>query len=222
MGFRLKVTIGIPTWKKRHEAEPLINEIKKSIIDSKHEYNIVASCIHQSASKNRNWCIDNCTGEIMIQVDDDINIYEKSWADTLVDELVKNKDSISMIAPLLVNHEGKHVPQLGDGGWYNLNENDDSLKVAIHTPNTGLNVVCSACIAFFKNNNVRFDEKYKFAAVEDLDFSMKVAKIFPDKKICITNKSKIVHLNHGSWRKGGTLKENQNYFIKKWNINIWK
>lgn len=213
------VTIAIPTWKKRNEVEDLIKEVKASLTN-KYEYEIIASCIEQSAAKNRNWCIKNAKGEIIIQIDDDIKIYEKGWADSLVDELIKNKNNVSMLAPLLVDAKGKHVPQLGDGGWYKLKD-DDSLKVAIHTPKTDLNVVCSACICFFKSNEVYFDEKYKHAAVEDLDFSMEMAKAHPDKKICITDKSKIVHLNHGSWRRGGTLRENQQYFIKKWNINIW-
>jgi len=219
----MKIMIGIPTWKKN--VDLLLKEIENSIKNSIHDIILYATCKNQSASKNRNLTIleakkNNC--DIIIQCDDDVKIFEHDWLDKLVEPLIKYKEDIAIIAPQLVDDNGNHTAQLGDnsGIWGKSFINNDNLKIALHTDKTGLNLICSACIAFFVSDNIIFDENYLFACFEDTDFSLSYIKQYSNKKNMINLSSKIIHKNHGSWRKGNKWNHNRNYFNKKWNLNL--
>ena len=214
------VSITIPTLKSKEEIQPLISEITSVLCHNPgFNYEIISSCINQSAAKNRNWCIDNSKGDIIIQMDDDVHIIQNDWITKLIKPLIDNKEGISIIAPKLTDSQFKFVGQLGDGGWYDYSLNS-GLKVAIHSPTTKLNIVCSACIAFFRDNQVRFDEGYPSAAYEDSDFCMETNKRYPDKKIVINLNSNLEHISECKWKKDNMHEHNRNYFSTKWGIQL--
>ena len=221
----MNISITIPTIRNKQEIQPLIDELQVSIsyTNRKSDFNVIetiASCKKVSASINRNWCIDNAKGDIIIMIDDDVHVVEQDWIIKLVKPLIEYQDKISIIAPRLTDRNKNPAPQLGNNGWYPLIEDKEYLKVATHTPETKLNVVCSACICFYKNNGVRFNENYPDACFEDTHYSMDTNKKFPNKKIIINESSKLMHLNEGKWRKGGTWHQNRAYFNKCWGTNL--
>jgi len=179
---------------------------------------IKASCIQQSAAKNRNWCIDNADGDIIVMIDDDVEVMDQEWLQSLLMPLIKFRNAISVIAPRLYSPHRQPAAQLGNNGWWDIIE--PGLKRACHTPETKLNITTSACIAFFKEDGIRFDEEYPDACFEDSDFCMQYGKKFPEKQIVINEHSKLIHYNRGSWRAGKTWDQNRERFIKKWGVVI--
>ena len=83
------ISITIPTMKTQEQIQPQINNIKESIKDdSTYNYEIIASCINQSAAKNRNWCLNNAKGDIIIQNDDDVEGYYSREIENWVHDLI--------------------------------------------------------------------------------------------------------------------------------------
>lgn len=153
----LSVTIGIPTLKTRKEVQKQINEINTFPPSCKYE--VIASCIKQSAAKNRNWIIDNAKYDIVIELDDDITSFFPGWADILVDALFFNDFLVVSGRPF--KSDGTLAATLGD---CNNKDISQEFQKCIHTQDTGLNVCCSSCIAFWKKDAVRFDENYRHVA----------------------------------------------------------
>ena len=200
----------------------MVDSLKDSISYANASTNInvievLPTCNKVSASKNRNWGIDNAKGDIIVMIDDDVEVVETNWICTLLDPLLAYKEDVSIIAPRLTTRNKVPTGQLGNDGWHDFRE---GLKVACHSPKTKLNLVCSACIAFFKSNGVKFDEDYPDACYEDTDFCMRTNKKFPNKHIIINEHSKLAHLNESKWRVGGTWEHNKNLFATKWGIRI--
>jgi glycosyltransferase involved in cell wall biosynthesis len=211
---KISVTIGIPTLKTEKEIAAQIREIKANPPSC--EYEVIASCIKQSAAKNRNWIIDNAKGDIILMVDDDIKSFYPGWCDILVDALFFN-DSFSVVSARPLKEDGSLAPTLGDNS--NTQKTGEFQK-CIHTDKTGLNVCCSSAIAFWKKQCVRFDENYKAAVWEDFDWCLEMKKVYPNKYIVFANECNPVHLNAMQGRTGDDVRWNYEYCKKKWSLNI--
>jgi glycosyltransferase involved in cell wall biosynthesis len=211
---KLKVTIAIPTLKSEKEIRKQIDEIHTNPPSC--DYEVIASCIKQSAAKNRNWCIDNADGDIVIMIDDDITGFYPGWADVLIDGLFLNPD-FSVVSARPLKEDGALAPTLGDCG--NAVKVDEFQK-CIHTEKTGLNVCCSSSISFWKNQCVRFDENYKAAVWEDFDWCLEMKKKYPDKDIVFANQCNPVHLNAMQGRTGADIEWNYKYCCEKWGLNF--
>jgi hypothetical protein len=205
------ITIGIPTLKDRAEIQKQIDEINCYPPDC--EYEVIASCIKQSAAKNRNWVIDNAKYDKIIMIDDDITGFYDGW----YKPLVGNLDKYSIVSARPIDKNGKIAPTLGD---CSNKEVCGLYQVCIHTEKTGLNVCCSSCIAFKTSSGVRFDENYKAAVWEDFDFCLEMKKQHPDKDIVFANKCNVVHLNAMQGRTSDDIRFNHKYCKEKWGIEI--
>jgi len=195
------ISIVIPTMKSVEEIEPL----KKQIIEktSKEEsYYLFASCKPQSAAKNRNDCIDAAKDGIIIMLDDDIQGFYPGWVAALVTPLLERPDKYSIVAARTMTASGSRCPQLGDNNQLDLSA---PYVKAIHTDETQLNIVGSACIAFVKDST-RFNEGYWGATYEDSDFCMEINKKYPNKQIIINNACKLIHNMEAKGR--GSNREN--------------
>jgi glycosyltransferase involved in cell wall biosynthesis len=192
------ISITIPTLKTKEQLKSLIQEITNNTHDV--EYELIYSCIQQSAAKNRNWCIDNSKGDIIIQMDDDMTGFYEGWCSSLIKPLIDTPEKYSIVASRLLDKNKNIGPMLGDGN-NKLNINEPYVK-AIHTKETGLNLVCSACIAF-KRCNVRFCEDFLGATYEDSYFAFEMNKAFPDKIVIINNLCKLIHLGESKGRQVG-------------------
>jgi glycosyltransferase involved in cell wall biosynthesis len=215
----IKVSIAIPTLKDPKKIQGQIYEINK--YPPSCDYEVIASCINQSAAKNRNWCIDSATGDIIIMCDDDITGYFPGWADLLIDSLFFNSNfSIASARPLKPN--GGLAPILGDNSQ--APESVEYQK-CIHTTETGLNICGSATIAFWRKGCPMFDENYVGATYEDSDFCMSMKQKYPEKDIIFVNKCNIIHNEERKGRgpKAGDRtwwRHNHDYFANKWGVRI--
>jgi len=214
----ISVSITIPTLKTE-------KEVKKQMIAASHvspDCEVIASCIKQSAAKNRNWCIDNAKGDIIIMMDDDITGFFPGWCDILIDALFFHKE-FSIVSARPKHADGGYCPILGDSS---NQQKIGEYQKCIHTPATQLNICGSACVAFWRDCGIRFDEEYQGATYEDSDFCMQMNKKHPDKQIVFANKCDIIHNEEKKGRGDGVTsknnywKHNHEYFAKKWGIRI--
>lgn len=220
------VSVCIPTFKSYELLKPYIGEIMSmlSSIDIKYDYNVYASCEKQSAAKNRNQCINKTDGDIILMIDDDLDGFTTEWFNNLIDTLVNNPQ-YSIVSSRTTDKSGNNNGLLGDCG--DPKEYGDIQK-ALHTKETGLQLVASACIAFRRSDiehirdelNKPFDENYKGAVWEDSDFCMVMRHTLDHKDIVICNTSKIVHLNAQQGRTHSDVMENRNYFNSKWSVSL--
>lgn len=207
-----KISILIPTIKTN--VESMIESIKSTMGDL--NYEIVASCINTCASKNRNWCLLKSTGDVIVYLDDDTGGFYPNWCVDLLKPLIEHPDKISMVAPRLLNKDGQIGCQLGDSPGF---DDAQDYQKAIHTPQTGLNITCSACIAYFRND-ILWEEDYIRACYEDASFCMLFKKKFPEKDIVIVNRCKIIHYGEAKARTSDAMIHNKNLFSKRWGVTI--
>jgi GT2 family glycosyltransferase len=212
------VSLGIPTMKSPSSLTAMRDNILKYIdcIDE-----VYFSCVPQSAAKNRNMCIDNTKSDILIMADDDIVFNIEGWATMLCEALVENKD-FSIVSARPVHADGSDCPTLGDCG---SPRREGKYQTCLHTEKTGLNVVGSACICFWRDCGVRFDEEYIGACYEDTDFSMSMNVAFPERHIAFVNKCNIIHNEERKGRgssagKRDYWRHNHDYFAEKWGVRI--
>jgi hypothetical protein len=205
------INIIIPTIKRREDIYQQCSEIFKTV---KHEAEIVPICSNKSAAINRNMGLRFSKHEIIIMLDDDITGFYQGWDYDLINPLL-NDINISIVSARLLNKNKQIGSMLGD----NNNKVTGDYQIALHTDQTGLNIVCSACIAF-KKDTIYFDENYQGAVYEDTDFCMQYKQKYPDKQIVINNKCQLIHLNEMKGRTYQDIKSNKEYFSKKWNIVI--
>lgn len=224
MESKIKVSIVIPTMKSQGTVEKQLIDIKNTITNDTYEYEVFSGAhINQSAAHNRNWCIDKAKGEVIIMMDDDMEGFYTGWADNLITPLVKEKEKYNILAARLVKRNGEYAPMLG----VDHISNDKGCFKAIHTPQTGLNIVCSACISFWKTDGVRFDtDNFGVGACyEDSDLAMSFNKKFPDRCVAINNDCCLIHLGESKGRGSAPGKKdywehNKKAFAQKWGIEI--
>lgn len=153
-------------------------------------------------------------------IDDDVTGFYPGCFDVLIQPLIDFPEKYSIVAARYLRANGTVGPQLGNAG---KNEtNGEPIQKAIHSPETGLNLVGSACIAFYRDYT-RFDIAYHAGgAYEDTDFCMQMKKKYPEKDIIINNKCRLIHNCEGKGR--GVQHEhwhyNRTYFNDKWSLNI--
>jgi hypothetical protein len=210
-----KISILIPS------IRPNVDTMKEDIRKTTQGLNveIISSNIVTHASMNRNWCILHASkdSDIFIFLDDDVTGFREDWVQDLLKPLIENPDKISMIAARLLTRDSKPSGQLGDCG--EMYDDKQDYQIAVHTKQTGLNITCSAVIAYFKND-IMWDEDYLLANYEDASFCMEFGKKFPNKKIVINNRCCLVHLGESKMKTNEASLHNKNLFAKKWGIEI--
>jgi len=214
------ISITIPTCKTKEQVQPLLDEAVKNL-SGDYRYNPFSSCLKDSASVNRNYCINNAQGDIIIMFDDDIKGFYPGWEKDLISPFLKFPGKFSIISARLITETGDMAGQLGDGIEPYLSEKD--FQIAYHTAKTKLNLVGSSCIAFPTDVGVRFDEAFLGAGYEDTDFCMQVNQKHPNKKTIINNRCKMIHLSESKGRTVGgkdTIGANRGLFRKKWRISV--
>jgi len=211
-----EISIVIPSLKQEDELKDQVKSIRQTAIN---DCQILTICKKQSAAKNRNECIERSIFDLIIMLDDDIGNFFPGWDELLIQPFRSNPIKYSIVAARLIDKEGNRSPQLGDCDRWN--KSFDYVR-AVHTLKTGLNVVGSSCISFYKDD-LRFDELYLGATYEDADFCMQMNKQCPEKEIIINNQCKLIHNNEGKGRSIGSNNysiHNKKYFAKKWGIEV--
>lgn len=207
------VIITIPTLK--NDVSEQINDIVKTTkaID---RLDIYATCKNQSAAKNRNECLDyackNAYASYIIMLDDDITGYYEGWVSDMLTPLILMQDVV-MVSARLMTKQGTLADMMGD--WDKSRMRGDVVTAADYK---GRNVVCSAAIAMRVHDmiDIRYDVGYVGSGYEDTDHCMRVKKTFPEHRIVIANKCKLVHIHEGKGQGATTQKVNRELFEAKW------
>ena len=184
--LKINKTICIPTLEKN--ADKQIKDIKDNLYYK--DVEVFASCINQSAAKNRNHCLDKAIGDIIIMLDDDITGFFPGWDKALIKPLEDN--SVSIVAARLTKIDGANAPMMYQG--------------------TKFNIVPAGCIAFRKTG-VRFDEGYG-VGFEDTDFCLQMEQAFPNKHTIINEDCRLIHSRIIDRRKDSY--KSRRYFFNKW------
>ena len=196
------ISITIPTCKTVVDITQQINDIKATAIT---QFELIYSCLPVSAAINRNKCLDQVTGDIVIQLDDDITGFYKGWDTDLIQPLLSDPN-ISIVSARLLDPNGSYGAMMHNNYIY---------TAGWHKPKA--NFVPTACIAFRKMD-LRFDEGYIRASFEDTDFCKQTELLFPEKYPVINNNCKLIHLNEMKFQAGEAWDHNKAYFEKKWGV----
>jgi len=191
------ISILIPTCKQESEIQNQITDIKNTIsLNSE----IIYSCTKNSASINRNICLNKALGDTIIMLDDDITGFFQGWDNKLIELL--NKDDIMLVSARLLKTTGENGFMMGDTG----NHHKDYIVVE---------KVPTACVAFRKNN-IRFDENFIGSGFEDDDFIKQMKIVFPNKNVIINNNCRLIHINEMKNQHNEFWTHNQKYYYKKY------
>ncbi|MDD5394916.1 MAG: FkbM family methyltransferase [Thiothrix sp.] len=181
----MTISICIPTCQTADEIAPLMNCLEGFC--ENHE--VYASCKKQSAAANRNDCLDNTSGEIVLMVDDDIAAFYQGWVEDMIAPL--NDPSVLITSARLLNPDGSQGLMMYQG-----NSHGDLSDVPR---------VPTAAIAFRRNNLRFFDdveaqkagypEGYQLSGFEDDSFVAEMQELNPRGRIVINNKCHLIHIN---------------------------
>ena len=219
----MKISVTIPTLKNQIEVKEQLTQIVNTTMGL--DIEIYASCKKQYAAHNRNDCINNTTGEIVVMADDDILFGRSGWCQKLIKPLLDSPDKYSIVSARCLEPNGKIGGLLGDAGDHTIH---GDYQVAQHVKGSTLQLVASACIAFYRKDamaikndvNLPFDEKYVQACWEDADYAMRMREVFPNRDIILNNTCQLVHLNRMAGRDSEGVRKNNRYFNSKWKVNI--
>lgn len=197
-------TIIIPTCKTPIEIAPLMCNVEGFSQGCK----IIATCEKVSAAVNRNkgltlarWCEPyGIVFGIVIMLDDDIAGFYPGWWQDLIKPL--EDSSIVLVSARLADINGNPGPMMFAGDI-----NAPYLTCVPRVP--------TACIAF-RDTGILFDERFKGSGFEDDDFCAKLFKQYPDGKVVINNKCKMIHVNEQKNQGGATFEENRKLFENMW------
>jgi glycosyltransferase involved in cell wall biosynthesis len=197
MEQRMNPDILIPTCKDDYELSMVIG----GIIQENHDANIAYSCLQDSASVNRNKCLDLATSEIVVMIDDDISGFFPRWHKKLIKPL-EDDGNIIMVSARLMNEDGTPQRVMGFS--------DKFYPEVVEIP------TCPSAAIAFRNDKMRFDEGYVGSGFEDSDFVRQLKGKYPEGKIVVNNAVRLIHKNEMKNQLGEAYEANRKYYIKKW------
>jgi glycosyltransferase involved in cell wall biosynthesis len=189
------VSIIIPSFKSENELQKNKIEIENSLKNCKIPYELILTCqINKSAAINRNYGLNHVKGDIIIQVDDDIQGFFDCWIEPLIKPLLEHKNIILSSARLMktdgitINNMNGHFP------------GSEKILPWVDIPAKRLPFACIA----YRKNNIKFCERYIGSGFEDSQFCEELKKLYPEGKFVISNICKLIHLNEqknqtGKW-----------------------
>lgn len=193
------ISIIIPTCKDYKDVERQIFEITRTW-DWEQPYELIPTCEKVSAAINRNIGLNLSKGEICIQIDDDITGFYPGWGKDLIAPLLVD-ESIFIVSARLMDKNGSFAFMMGDS--------KDYIKDYVICQK-----VPTACIAHRKMS-IRYDENFIGSGFEDDDMLLAFKCSYPDKKIAINNKCRLVHNNEQKNQGGKNWVHNKSYFLSK-------
>lgn len=197
------IDIIIPTCKPREEVQDLSAQIMRQAgLD---DFTVIDTCRMESAAHNRNWGLGRATSPIRIMIDDDITGLPFGWAANLV-KVLEDFSECEMVSALLVNDDGTPAVMMGydkpRGGGVHVVEGPYLL---------------SACIAF-RNNGLRYDEKFIGSGWEDTDMCMQIRQLRPGCTFMVNEDVRVIHANEMKNQSGHSWTHNRRHYISKWGL----
>lgn len=202
----MKIDIIIPSCKTEYECRGQLDQIK---ITRKTKGDIIFTGLKESASKNRNYGLEQSSSDIVIMLDDDIIGFYEGW-DL---DLIKYLDPIKcrFIAGRLLDTNS----QLGP-----MNGVIRSLDHLDYYKADGNEVPTAVC-AFYKED-IRFDENYIGSGFEDTDYCRQIMKKYPESEVRINNICKLIHTHEMKNQSGKYMIHNKEYFCNKWSCEKYR
>lgn len=191
----------IPTCRDREQVRPLVC----SILEHSPGHSVFASCLKESASVNRNACLEKLTiGETAIMVDDDITGFYRGWIDDLTRGLMDFPNAVMASARLLKPN-----------GKFGQTSSDCYAPEPAEIP---VNMLPTAAIAF-RYTGLDFDTRYVGSGWEDTDYVRQLKYDNPDAVLIQSNRCRLTHRNEMKHQGGANWEHNKAYFFSKWNAH---
>lgn len=169
---------------------------------------VFASCTPDSASVNRNLCLDQVqVGETAIMLDDDIRGFYPGWVDDLLMGL--SIPNAVMVSARLLNEDGLFGPTCS--------------RCMIPSPEEivverGSNCILPTAAIAFVHRGHRFDTRYIGSGFEDNDWCFQYRVADPDAVFVQSNRCRLVHLNLMRQQRGSNWQHNKMLMFKKWGV----
>ena len=199
----MKHSIIIPTYRDR-DNEDIVKLVSEIETMSTGEYELIVTCQKASAAINRNYGLNNSNNDLVIMIDDDIRSLPYGWNEEIIRLLVED-ENIKIVSARLMAEDGRLGLNMGN----NYDVSSDVVEVES-------GYVPTACIAFKKEDDIRFDETYIGSGFEDTDFMNQMMKKYPNSKHVINNLVKLIHINEMKEQRGENWEKNKAYFMNKW------
>lgn len=142
-------------------------------------YRVVTTGKDASAALNRNYGLDQSSSPVVVMIDDDISGFYEGWVSDLVTPLLD--ESVMFVGARLMNSDGSCAGMMFGSNNLNIHVED---VVAVPT----------ACCAF-KNTGHRFEERFLGSGFEDTLYCLQLRQMFPEHRIVINNRCKLIHKN---------------------------
>jgi len=192
----------IPTCRQQAHVDAMREAMAE--VDTQGE--VCASCLPESASVNRNFCLSHVeAGEVAIMLDDDIEGFYPGWIDDLTAPMAD--ESVVMVSARLLTPDGLFGPTCSRC----YEDSPDEIEVK----SNGGCVIPTAAIAF-RNRGHMFDEHYLGSGFEDSDWCHQYLRDDPAAKFLQSNRCRLIHRNEMK-EQGKHWKHNRMYFHTKWN-----
>jgi len=192
----MNVDIIIPTCKSQYAVAPIVNDVEGFSQGCR----VLATCAKVSAAANRNIGLKWATADIIIMCDDDMAGFYDGWWQELVSPLTD--PAIILVSARLLKRDGSLGPMMYGG---------DSTGDMTEVPR-----VPTACIAFRRDDEIRFDENFIGSGFEDDDFCAQLSNKHIGGRVVINNNVKLIHLNEMKNQNGEYYSKNKAYFESKW------
>jgi len=193
----LAADIVVPSFKPNEHLQRLLAEIAEKSVPP---YNLIVVGRQQSAARNRNLGLRASQNPYIIMCDDDIANLSPGWNRELVLALKENPDITAISARLMA----------ADGSVGRNTANNYDLKPRM----AEVEMIPTAC-CIFRQNEVRFDERYIRAGWEDTDYFMQLRQKYGG-KLAIANSIRVTHLNEEKNGGGVENQQNRDLWFAKW------
>lgn len=203
------ISVIIPTCKSKKQISDTLFEIE---INTPEQYSIVYTCLSLSASLNRNIAHSFVSddSDIVVSLDDDIRGFYPGWLTDIIQPL-KEDASIRFASARLMRPGGREANFM----MTSRNDMRDKYEVVPRCPTSAYAYRKSefdSLIRFHNETSKPFDEVFKGSGWEDNAICHDLKKKFPDTKIVINNRCKLIHINEEKNQKM-FLQENKQYFF---------
>lgn len=187
------IDIAIPTMKSIDSIAPMICDLQ----GFSRGCNVIYTCQAGSASENRNRALKQCTGDIVIMLDDDISGFYDGWVEDMIKPL--EDESVIITSAQLVNLDGTQGNQMVPGITGQI----------IEVPR-----VPTAAIAFRTRQAVLFCEEFIGSGFEDDYWCLQMQELFPSGKIMVNGTCRLVHANEAKNQTGKYREKNEATFYR--------
>lgn len=193
----------IPTCRKPYEIFNLMTEVEKFTLRAE----VIASCLPESASVNRNACLDRLKqGELAVMIDDDIRGFYPGWIHDILEAFDDPK--VAVVSARLLKEDGTFGPTC----CACKDASPEEIELTWVRPHC---IIPTAAIAF-RHTGIRFHEGYVGSGWEDNDWMRSIQDADPEAKFIQSNRCRLIHLNEMKGQKGSNWEHNKALFNSRW------